>query len=173
MPSAKTLTVRYYSVMPILKKVKQPISTLRPATLNFHLVAVHTLRVKLLRQLINWPIMVWLLVGLCECVCSKALKLDHGEIIGPSHSDGHYRSTTCIVSFLLVFRPSAGELTKRAALWTVLVCVNYIWMCVCVCSQSLVCLLGVCFVCEHAHAQGPSYSMWRSGWGWGGGCACM
>lgn len=42
------------------------------------------------------------LFGLCECVCNNSLKPYHGEIIRPCFSDGHYRSTTCITSSLLI-----------------------------------------------------------------------
>lgn len=42
------------------------------------------------------------LFSLYECVCNNSLKPYHGEIIRPCYSDGHYRSTTCIASSLLI-----------------------------------------------------------------------
>lgn len=46
--------------------------------------------------------MALVLSGLYECACNNSLKPYHGEIIRPCYSGGHYRSTTCITSSLLI-----------------------------------------------------------------------
>lgn len=42
------------------------------------------------------------LFGLYECVCNNSLKLYHGEISRLCYIAGHYRTTTCITSSVLI-----------------------------------------------------------------------
>lgn len=42
------------------------------------------------------------LFGLYECVCNNSLKLHHGEISRLCYIAGHYRTTTCITSSVLI-----------------------------------------------------------------------
>lgn len=108
------------------------------------------------------------LFGLYECVCNNSLKPYHGEISRPCYSTGHYRSTTCITSSLLISQSGCWGAQQESC------CVNSIsvylrgfkrqclcmWAnCICVCRLFL--LLSRCCrlvsastnVCERAHAQ--------------------
>ena len=140
-----------------------------------------------LKQLsVNWPIMVWFLSGLSlglvyTSVCNNSLKLYHGEIIRPCCSDGHYRSTTCISSTLLISQNGCWGAHQECCFVNcncdcaceqttcvcVLVCVVCFCLCLTVCAQCgcvfvimLACVVA-CTCSEHSYVV------------FGGVCACM
>lgn len=121
-----------------------------------------------------WP---RFLFGLYECVCNNSLKPYHGEIIRPCYSDGHYRSTTCMASSLLIgqngcwgahqescFVNSACALVHVCKLQPKSVFVFDLSHCmrVCLCSRSeCVCACMWCLR-EHTHACRVTFSeTWR------------
>lgn len=104
------------------------------------------------------------LFGLYECVCNNSLKPYHGEIIRPCYSDGHYRSTTCITSSLLISQNGYWRAAPRELLCELHVCMSvHVFKSVCLCmwgKSHLYMCVWVVFV---------SRCLVRGVWG----CVCM
>lgn len=68
------------------------------------------------------------------CVCNNSLKPYRGEISGRRYGAGHYRSSTCITSFLPLVSPNGCRGAQQEG-----DCLNSISVhpCVCVCFFSL------------------------------------
>ncbi len=86
------------------------------------------------------------LFGLYECVCNNSLKPYHGEIIRPCYSNGHYRSTTCITSSLLISQNGCWGAHQESCFvncMCVYACACF-WVCVCVCLCMLANHISTC-----------------------------
>lgn len=74
------------------------------------------------------------LFGLYECVCNNSLKLYHGEISRLCYIAGHYRTTTCITSSVLISQNGCwGAQQESRCINSVTVYVQFLGGCVCAC----------------------------------------
>lgn len=74
------------------------------------------------------------LFGLYECVCNNSLKLYHGEISRLCYIAGHYRTTTCITSSVLISQNGCwGVQQESRCINSVPVYVQILGGCVCAC----------------------------------------
>lgn len=74
------------------------------------------------------------LFGLYECVCNNSLKLYHGEISRLCYIAGHYRTTTCITSSVLISQNGCwGAQQESRCINSVTVYMQVLGGCVCVC----------------------------------------